>query len=120
VWRFRKSVTSIAQTKRDLGSGTEFELILARSDLNTDRAAVIRQEVTVNDMKAALIRLLDLDSDKDFDVSEAIHVAAMLDLDDLHPQFLENNREIEAARLRMAISELEIKELRRERFLRCI
>jgi outer membrane protein len=107
---------SIAQTKRDLGSGTEFELILARSDLNTDRAAVIRQEVTVNDMKAALIRLLDLDSDKDFDVSEAIHVAAMLDLDDLHPQFLENNREIEAARLRMAISELEIKELRRERF----
>src|SRR5690625_7009855 len=50
---------NIAQTKRDLGSGTEFELLLARSDLNTDIAEVLRQEVVVNSAKLDLIRILD-------------------------------------------------------------
>jgi outer membrane protein len=106
----------IAQTKRELGSGTEFELLLARADLNTDRAAVVRQEVIVNDAKTSLIRLLDLDTDVEFDVSETISVAEELLIDDLYPLFLENNRQLEAARLRTEISQLEVRELRRERF----
>src|SRR5690625_6590338 len=55
---------NIAQTKRDLGSGTEFELLLARSDLNTDIAEVLRQEVVVNSAKLDLIRILDLRSEE--------------------------------------------------------
>ncbi|MCC5907283.1 MAG: TolC family protein [Balneolaceae bacterium] len=105
----------IAQTKRELGSGTEFELLLARADLNTDRAAVVRQEVIVNDAKTSLIRLLDLDTDVEFDVSETISVAEELLIDDLYPLFLENNRQLEAARLRTDISQLEVRELRRKR-----
>jgi outer membrane protein len=107
---------NIAQTKRDLGSGTEFELLLAQADLNTDRAAVVRQEVILNDAKTDLIRLLDLDSDAEFDVTESIAVAEELYINDLHPLFLENNREMEAARIRAEIADLEISELRRERY----
>jgi outer membrane protein len=106
----------IAQTKRELGSGTELELILAQSDLNSDRAEMIRQEVVLNNTKTELIRLLDLESDADFDIISTIEMRETLDIDDLVTRFHENNGEIEAARQRLNVAELEIKEIRRERY----
>lgn len=107
---------NIAQTKRDLGSGTEFELLLARSDLNTDIAEVLRQEVVVNSAKLDLIRILDLDTDIEFTVTEEIVTSDYMEWADLEALFYENNRQMEAARQRVEISELELKEIRRERF----
>src|SRR5690625_1410147 len=74
---------NIAQTKRDLGSGTEFELLLARSDLNTDIAEVLRQEVVVNSAKLDLIRILDLDTDIEFTVAGEILMSDYMELADL-------------------------------------
>lgn|SRR5690625_700508 len=107
---------NIAQTKRDLGSGTEFELLLARSDLNTDIAEVLRQEVVVNSAKLDLIRILDLDTDIEFTVTGEIVTSDYMEWADLEALFYENNRQMEAARQRVEISELELKEIRRERF----
>ena len=107
---------NIAQTKRDLGSGTEFELLLARSDLNTDIGEVLRQEVVVNSANMDLIRILDLDTDADFTVENDIVMLEFIELADILPLFFENNRPMEAARQRVQISELELKEIRRERF----
>lgn len=109
---------SIALTKEELGSGSEYELLLAQSDLNADRAEMIRQEVVLNDTKINLIRLLDLESNEQFDVDETISMTETMNLDDLLPLFAENNREMEAARLQSSVSELEIRELRRERYPR--
>lgn len=108
----------IAETKRELGSGSEYEMLLAQSDLNTDRAEVIRQEVILNEAKNNLIRLLDLDTTEEFDVHANIDIADVLSMEDLRPMFIENNREIEAARRQEAVSELEVRELRRERYPR--
>lgn len=107
---------NIAQTKRDLGSGTEFELLLARSDLNTDIAEVLRQEVVVNSARLDLIRILDLDSDAQFTVASEIDMSDYIELAEIMPLFSENNRQMEAARQRVHITELELKEIRRERF----
>jgi len=106
----------IAQTKRELGSGSEYEMLLAQSDLNTDRAELLRQEVILNDAKLELIRLLDLDYDAEFDVSDSIEIDSSLSIDDLYPQFVNNNRRIKAAKQRTSISELEVREIRRERY----
>jgi outer membrane protein len=106
----------IAQTKRELGSGTELELILAQSDLNSDRAEMIRQEVVLNNSKTVLIRLLDLEGDAVFDVISSIEMRETLDLDDLTSLFQDNNREMEAAKQRLTIANLEMKEIRRERY----
>lgn len=107
---------NIAQTKRDLGSGTELELLLARSDLNTDIGEVLRQEVVVNNAKMDLIRILDLDTDADFTVADEIVMSDFIELADLISLFSENNRQMVAARQRVQVSELELKEIRRERF----
>jgi outer membrane protein len=106
---------NIAQTKRELGSGTEYELLLARSDLNADRAELIRQEVALNNVKMQLVRLLDLDSDTDFNVVETIDLADILTMDEIYPLFQANNREVEAAELRVSITDLEVRDVRRER-----
>ncbi|MEX0660215.1 MAG: TolC family protein [Balneolaceae bacterium] len=105
----------IAQSKRELGSGSEYELLLAQSDLNTDRAEFIRQETILNDSKLDLIRLLDLDSDSQFDTFDTISISETMPLDELYSQFAENNRDIRAGEIRTSITELEIREFRRER-----
>lgn len=107
---------NIAQTKRDLGSGTEFELLLAQSDLNTDIGEVLRQEVVVNNAKMNLIRILDLDTDAEFTVAAEIVMSEFIELADLMTSYPENNQQLEAGRQRVQVSELELKEIRRERF----
>src|SRR5690625_6148079 len=103
---------NIAQTKRDLGSGTEFELLLARSDLNTDIAEVLRQEVVVNSAKLDLIRILDLDTDIEFTVAGEILMSDYMELADLEALFYENNSYMEAARQLVDLFELELKYIR--------
>src|SRR5690625_1495140 len=107
---------NIAQTKRELGSGTEFELLLARSDLHTDIAEVLRQEVVGNGAKLDLIRILHLGTDLAFTLEGRRLISDYIELADLQALFYENNRQMEAARQRVDISELELKEIRRERF----
>jgi len=107
---------NIAQTKQELGSGSEYEMLLAQADLNADRAAMLRQEVILNDSRLALIRLLDLNYDAEFDVSDSIEIDQSLSISELYPLFVNNNRQIEAAKQRTSISELEVREIRRERF----
>lgn len=109
---------SIAQSKKELGSGTEFEMLLAQADLNTDRGAILRQEVVLNDAKIALIRLLGLDSDSDFNVEGDIPLSQEIKLRNLEMDFSENNKQLDAARARLNISKLELKELQRERLPR--
>jgi outer membrane protein len=106
----------IAQTKRELGSGTELELILAQSDLNSDRAEITRQEVVVSNAKATLIQLLDLESNQNFDVQSNIDMQSTLSIEDLIANFSKKNSELEAAKNRVDIAELELKEFRRERY----
>ncbi|MEX2601556.1 MAG: TolC family protein, partial [Balneolaceae bacterium] len=48
----------IAETKRDLGSGSEYELLQARNDLNADRAAVLRERNRLEDAKILLNEIL--------------------------------------------------------------
>ncbi|MCC5943115.1 MAG: TolC family protein [Balneolaceae bacterium] len=106
---------NIAQTKRELGSGSEYELLLARSDLNTDMAESLRQEVVLNNSKLELIRLLDLESDYTFDVIDRIELDDGLVLDELLVRFAEENRQLQAANLRTNIANLEVREVRSER-----
>src|SRR5690625_7007325 len=63
-----------------------------------------------------MILILDLDTDIEFTVAGEIIMSDYIELADLEALFYENNRQMEAARQRVDISELELKEIRRERF----
>lgn len=104
----------IAETKRDLGSGSEYELLLARADYNTDRAALIRSKTSLNQLKILLTSILGDSTSVDFEVQPEIELAAPLDLDDLLQDALAQNRELNIARLNERVARNEIREIKGE------
>lgn len=106
----------IEETKVDLGSGSEYELLQARSDLSADRAALIREQNTLTEAKITINQLLSRDPDTDFSVSGNIPVNRSLSREELYQKLMAENSELRIARLQQRIAELELKELRAERY----
>jgi outer membrane protein len=105
----------IADTKRQLGSGSEYELLLARTDLNSDRAAVIREEVALSDARLRLIRILDLDINANVKVDPEIRLMESLIPERIYEGILERNSTLEAVQIQSRIARLERQELVRGR-----
>lgn len=106
----------IAETQLDLGSGSEYDLIQARADLNADSAALIRQGIALNDAKILLNRILARDIEESFEVSEEIPLRKQLLYVNLEQEMLANNLNLSIARLNQEIANLEVREIQRERF----
>lgn len=106
----------IAETMKDLGSGSEYDLLQARADYNADRAAVISQEVSVNSAKVLLNELLGREIDRQYWVQDEIPVNRELDYAEIVANALSNNLQLAAAKTNQRVTELEIREIDAERY----
>jgi outer membrane protein TolC len=102
----------IAETKRDLGSGSEYELLLARADFNTDRTALIRANTSLNQLKVMLTSVLGDSVRVEFSVQPDIKLNERLDYQKLLNDALKENQELKIARLNEQVAEAEIREIR--------
>jgi len=101
----------IADTKRQLGSGSEYELLLARTDLNSDRAGVIQEEVLLSDARLRLLQLLALEPDTDFVVDPEIRFSEELSLDEVTAGINAYNSALQASEIQRRIAGLQRREL---------
>jgi outer membrane protein TolC len=106
----------IAETKKDLGSGSEFDLLQARADFNEDRAALIRSGTILKQAKILVNQILSDSSFADFDVEASIEMRDLLDLKSLLTDSYNENTSLTIARLNEQVSSEEIKELRGDWF----
>lgn len=106
----------IEETKVDLGSGSEYDLLQARSDLNADRAAFLRESNSLTEAKIVLNQLLSRSPNSDFSVTDDINIDRNLSEDELYQRILTQNTELSIARMQQEISSLEIKTIQGERF----
>ena len=106
----------IEETKVDIGSGSEYDLLQARTDLNADRAALIREENILTEAKILLNQLLSRDPGTDFNVSGDVNVNRLLSRDELYSKLMSDNAELTIARMQQEVRRLELKEIRGERF----
>ncbi|MEX0769163.1 MAG: TolC family protein [Balneolaceae bacterium] len=106
----------IAETKLDLGSGSEYELLQARTDLNADRAAVLRERNLLMEARVNLNELLAREVDIEFEVMSDIPLNRTLSYEALYPQLTEQNTDLMLARTEQRIADLEIREIKAERF----
>jgi len=106
----------IQETKLDLGSGSEVELLQARSDLNADRAALLRERNFLNESIIVLNELLSRDPETQFSVSESIPLRRDLDDEDLYQKLMAENSELEIARMQYNAANLEVSQIRGERY----
>ena len=105
----------IAELRRDLGSASELEVRQARLDLNADRAALLRQETTLVNTKAAFNQLLVRPLDLNYTVADSIDVAMGITRAALLEGATASNTVIQAAEQEREISALTLKEIRAER-----
>lgn len=106
----------IEDTKFDLGSGSEVELLQARSDLNADRSALLRENIVLNEAKSTLNQLLARGPETEFTVSDEIPIQRGLDEEQLYEKAMADNSELDIARMQQNATELEVKQIRSERF----
>jgi len=106
----------IEETKYDLGSGSEVDLLQAKSDLNADRAALLREKNRLSESKVLLNELLSRSPSTDYVVSSDIPINRTLSEEELYQRVLTENSELLIARARQNIADLELREIRGERF----
>lgn len=106
----------IEETKLDLGSGSEVELLQARSDLNADLSAQLQEGNVLNEAKIALNQLLARDPRTDFEVADAIPIRRGLDEQVLYEKTIAENSELDIARMQQNAAELEVQQLKGGRF----
>lgn len=106
----------IAELRRELGSASDLEVRQARVDLNADRAATLRQEVTLSNTKATLNRLLARrTAATDFDVTNRIEVDPQLEQQALLATAEQRNPTLRRARRAQRAAEWAQQEVRAER-----
>lgn len=106
----------IAETKKDLGSGSEYDLLQARADFNEDRAALIRSGTILKQAKILVNQILSDSTFSDFDVESTIEMREVMNLDPLLSLALKENKSVTIARLNERVADEEIKELRGDWF----
>lgn len=106
----------IAETARDLGSGSDYDLLLARTDFNADRAALIRSSTSLNQLKIVLTSVLGDSVSTKFEVDSEIELGEKLELDALIQDAISQNQELLIARLSERSAEAEIREIQGEWF----
>ncbi|MEX0906488.1 MAG: TolC family protein [Balneolaceae bacterium] len=106
----------IEETKLDLGSGSEYELLQAKSDLSADQAADLRENNNLTEAKITMNELLARSPSTEFSVTTEIPVNRSLSREELHRKLMAENSELAIARLLHRVAELEVQEIRGERF----
>lgn len=101
----------IAETKNDLGSGSQYDLLQARADLNADRAALIRSGTSLKQVKILINEILSDSSFSDFEVQANIEMGDRLELNSLVYDANSQNKELIIARMNESVAKTEIREI---------
>lgn len=107
---------SLASTKREVGSGSRFELLQAQVDLNEDKSGLLSAELTYEQSKTLLNQLMGRNPAEDFTVGDTIIVKTELNVDDILLAALNDNPEILRAERNVNVSDAQIGLARSEWF----
>jgi len=106
----------IAEARLDLGSASELEVRQARVDRNADRALLLRQEVALDNARAAFNQLLARPVDQDFVAADTLLLDTVLSLEALRETALGFNRTLLLAEQDRSVALLSLREIQAERF----
>ncbi len=105
---------AIAELRRDLGSASELEVRIARVDLNTDRADLLRQRVSLTNAKAEFNQLLARDAGMDYEVADTIYIDPDLSLEEIRASSQRFNKTLAVVRQNEETAQLFRREIRAE------
>ena len=106
----------IAESKKDVGSGSKFDLRQAQVDLNEDRSNLLKEELNYEQLKVTLNQLMGRDVSSDYNVSDTIIVKKNLNIDELKSLTLEKNTSLQIAKKNLNLAEINLRIARSELF----
>lgn len=107
---------SISETRNQIGSGSTYDLLQARADLNADKSALIQSESRLRQAKILVTQVLGHSLSSNFMVEDDISIGEKLMLEDLLEASAVQNRELQKSRLAQRVAQNEKKEIISEIF----
>lgn len=101
-----------ARLKNEVGESSGLEVLQARVDLNADRSAVLRQEVSLATARTTLNQLLGRTPETPFAVVDTIIIAGDLDYDVFRSRALAENSDLRAAQISRRVAEYTLEEVK--------
>lgn len=106
---------TLANDKWLAGKSAKTEVLRAQVDVNTDKAAMLRQENTVKNAKSTLNQLLGRDLNTPFELPEQMPDGKKYTLDELQGKAASQNAGLLAAKANSNVSLLSMREIKAER-----
>jgi len=107
---------TLAQNRFSIGKASKLEVLNAQVDLNTDKVTLLRQKESYANRKIALNQILARDAKIDFKVVDKVTVNDKLILSELMTLAEKQNPQLEAQIINKRVSELELKQIKGERY----
>ena len=107
---------ALAQNRFSIGKASKLEVLNAQVDLNTDKAAVLRQEELYINTKILLNQILARDLKTDYKVVENTDINKQLLLSELTSLAEKQNPQLISQIINRKISELQLKQIKANRY----
>ena len=108
----------LADNRFSIGKASKLEVLNAQVDLNTDKTEHIRQSEVYANTKIRLNEIMARDPETDFKVRDEVLIESNLELAQLEQMATSQNPELQAQLISKRISELELKQLKGNRYPR--
>jgi outer membrane protein len=102
---------TIAETKSNIGSGTEADVLQAKLDLNEQKSAQLRQKVAIANSKSNLNLLLSREISADFDVRDSIVIVTQPKFEDLKSTVFKQNNSLLFAQKNEQVAHYTVKQI---------
>ncbi|WP_027125331.1 TolC family protein [Gelidibacter mesophilus] len=110
----------LADNRFSIGKASKLEVLNAQVDLNTDKTLYIRQNEMYANTKIRLNEIMGRHPEIDFKVRDDVLIATDLQLSELEDLAKTQNPELQAQIINKRISELELKQLKGNRYPRIL
>jgi outer membrane protein len=104
----------LAERKLQVGTGIKPELLQARVDYNAQRAQVLQQQSTIDQLKQRLNALVGLQLPSVYEVADTIVIDLNMDAEELLSNFENSNYSLQVARQNVRAANLALRERRAE------
>lgn len=108
----------LADNRYKIGKASKLEVLNAQVDFNTDKTLYVRQKELYINTKIRLNEIMARDSNIDFKVSDEVMIVTNLQLDELERLAANQNPELQAQLINKRISELQLKQIKGNRYPR--
>lgn len=102
----------IASKKLEIGTGSKFDVIQAKIDLNELKTSIIKQTTILNNSKAELNQILNQKIDFNYEISDTIPTINPLKYDELQKTIQSNNSDLIYAEKNIEINKFTLRETR--------